>query len=188
MNLERRFETYHDQMVNTSVLRLPFNSSHSMLLLLPDDMAQLENAVSPAHVSKWLKWMKSRFGRSRINGKLLTVDSRSIGLCLSSYLLPRKYDVYVPKFSIKTSSSLKSVLTEMGMADMFGDRADLTGISEGQKLSISEVSRHNVDNVHILPTGTAVTADGLCFCRLFIKPPWTSTRLEPPPQLLQASE
>lgn len=101
---------------------------------------------------------------------------------------PRKYDVYVPKFSIKTSSSLKDVLTDMGMADMFGDTANLTGISEGQKLSVSEVRRYNVNNVHVRPTGTAVPADGLCFCRLFIKLPWMSMRLEPRPQLLQASE
>lgn len=65
MNLEHRFESYYDQTLNTSVLRLPFNSSHSMLLLLPDHMAQLEKALSPAHLSKWLKWMKSRFERSR---------------------------------------------------------------------------------------------------------------------------
>uniref|UniRef100_A0A674P2C9 Thyroxine-binding globulin n=1 Tax=Takifugu rubripes TaxID=31033 RepID=A0A674P2C9_TAKRU len=107
MNIEKRFETYRDQMFNTSVLHLPFNSSHSMLLLLPDDMAKLENAISAAHVTKWLKWMK--------------------------------YSVYIPKFSIKTSYSLKTVLTEMGMVDMFGDRADLSGIAEGQQLAVSEV-------------------------------------------------
>ncbi|TWW52985.1 Alpha-1-antiproteinase Alpha-1-antitrypsin [Takifugu flavidus] len=110
MNIEKRFETYRDQMFNTSVLHLPFNSSHSMLLLLPDDMAKLENAISAAHVTKWLKWMKYR-----------------------------KYSVYIPKFSIKTSYSLKTVLTEMGMVDMFGDRADLSGIAEGQQLAVSEV-------------------------------------------------
>lgn len=67
MNLERKFDAYHDQAVNTSVLRLPFNSSHSMLLLLPGNMTQLEDAVSPAHVNKWLKWMKPRFGNSAAN-------------------------------------------------------------------------------------------------------------------------
>lgn len=77
MNLERSFDIYQDQALKTSVLHLPFNSSHSMLLLLPDDMVQLENAVSPAHVSKWLKWMKPRFGKTRISCKPLTFDSGS---------------------------------------------------------------------------------------------------------------
>jgi len=110
MNMERRFDTYYDQAINTSVLHLPFNNSYSMLLLLPDEMETLESVICPSHVTKWLKWMKSR-----------------------------TYDIYVPKFSIKTSYSLKDVLIEMGMTDMFGDQADLSGISEGQKLVVSEV-------------------------------------------------
>lgn len=76
----------------------------------------------------------------------------------------------------------------MGMADMFGDRADLTGISEGQKMSVSEVRTLSVHHVHARPSGTAVSADRLCFYRLFIKLPWMWMRLEPPLQLLQALE
>ncbi|XP_060893726.1 serine protease inhibitor 2.1-like [Labrus mixtus] len=110
MNMEKLLDTYYDQKINTSVLHLPFNNSYSMLLMLPDDMATLENAICPGHVTKWLKWMRDRL-----------------------------YDIYVPKFSIKSSYSLKDVLTEMGMSDMFGDLADLSGISEGQKLAVSEV-------------------------------------------------
>ncbi|XP_070689205.1 alpha-1-antitrypsin-like protein GS55-MS [Pempheris klunzingeri] len=110
MNMEKLVDTYYDQAINTSVLHLPFNSSYSMLLLLPDDMATLENAICPNHITKWLKWMKSRI-----------------------------YDIYVPKFSIKSSYTLNDVLTEMGVTDMFGDRADLSGISEGQKLAVSNV-------------------------------------------------
>ncbi|XP_049906130.1 serpin A3-2-like [Epinephelus moara] len=110
MNMEERLDTYYDQAINTSVLHLPFNNSYSMLLLLPDDMATLENAICPGHVTKWLKWMKSR-----------------------------TYNIYIPKFSIKSSYNLNDVLQEMGMTDMFGDRADLSGISEGQKLAVSEV-------------------------------------------------
>eukprot|EP00064_Thunnus_orientalis_P008231 superscaffoldBa00000965_g8254 len=110
MNMERQFDTYYDQAINTSVLHLPFNNSYSMLLLLPDDMATLENVICPSHVTKWLKGMKSR-----------------------------TYEVYIPKFSIKTSYSLKDILIEMGMTDMFGDRADLSGISEETELLVSEV-------------------------------------------------
>uniref|UniRef100_A0A7N8YJJ6 Thyroxine-binding globulin n=1 Tax=Mastacembelus armatus TaxID=205130 RepID=A0A7N8YJJ6_9TELE len=110
MYREDSFDVYYDQAINTSVLHLPFSSSHSMLLMLPDNMATLENAICPAHITKWLKWMKNR-----------------------------KYEVYVPKLSIKTSYKLNDILTEMGMADMFSDRANLTGISEAGKLAVSEV-------------------------------------------------
>ncbi|XP_068461233.1 serpin A3-1-like [Clinocottus analis] len=110
MNMEERFDTYYDRAINTSVLHLPFNSSYSMLLLLPDDMSTLESAISPAYVTKWLKWMTSR-----------------------------THDVYIPKFSIKTSYNLNDVLTEMGMTDMFGDHANFSGVSDGQKLAISDV-------------------------------------------------
>ena len=60
MNMEDLFDVYIDKSINTSVLYLPFNSSSSMLLLLPDDMATLENAISPGNVTKWLKWKKSK--------------------------------------------------------------------------------------------------------------------------------
>ncbi|XP_075960907.1 serpin A3-5-like [Anarhichas minor] len=110
MNMEERFDTYYDRAINTSVLQLPFNSSYSMLLLLPDDMSTLENAICPAHVTKWLKWMTSR-----------------------------THDVYIPKFSIKTSYTLNDVLIEMGMTHMFGDRANFGGISDAHKLAVSDV-------------------------------------------------
>lgn len=71
MNMEQTFDTYYDQIINTSVLHLPFNSTYSMLLLLPDDMTTLENAICPSHVTKWLKWMKSRLEESEIKLKFL---------------------------------------------------------------------------------------------------------------------
>ncbi|KAJ0068046.1 hypothetical protein NL108_015096, partial [Boleophthalmus pectinirostris] len=112
MNEENNFQVYYDQAINTSVLHLPFNSSYSMLLMLPAEMETLEKAISPSYVTKWLKWMKSKS------------DMR--------------YNVFIPKFSIKTSYSLKEVLSEMGMTDMFGDRADLSGLAAGNKLAVSE--------------------------------------------------
>ncbi|KAF1377056.1 hypothetical protein PFLUV_G00217930 [Perca fluviatilis] len=110
MNLKASFHTFHDFELRTRVLQLPFNSSYSMLLMLPDVMATLENAISPSHITKWMKAMTRR-----------------------------RHDVYIPKFSIKTSYKLKDVLPGMGMTDMFGDHANLRGISEEQGLSVSEV-------------------------------------------------
>ncbi|XP_031165513.1 serpin A3-3-like [Sander lucioperca] len=110
MNLKDGFNTYQDNVLKTTVLQLPFNSSYSMLLMLPDFMATLENAIDPNLVAKWLKAMS-----------------------------PRRYDVYIPKFSIKTSYNLNNVLSGMGMKDMFGGRANLKGISEKQGLAVSSV-------------------------------------------------
>ncbi|XP_053187189.1 alpha-1-antitrypsin-like protein GS55-MS [Scomber japonicus] len=131
MNMEQDFDTCYDQAVKTSVLHLPFNSTSSMLLLLPDDMATLEKAVSPTQITKWLKQMKSR-----------------------------TYDVYLPKFSIKTTYSLNDVLAEMGMTNMFGARADFSGISEGEKLAVSKVVHQAT--LDIDETGaTAAAATGI---------------------------
>ncbi|KAK2837529.1 hypothetical protein Q5P01_014741 [Channa striata] len=127
MSLKEHLGVFFDQAINTSVLHLPFSSSHSMLLLLPDNMATLENAISPGHLTKWLKWMKYR-----------------------------RHQIYVPKFSIKTSYKLNNVLTEMGMTDIFGDRANLSGIVQGKKLSVSEVVHQatlDVDEVGAIAAG-----------------------------------
>ncbi|KAM4579166.1 serpin A3-5-like [Fundulus diaphanus] len=110
MTMENDVKTYNDQAIGTTVLHLPFSTTYSMLLLLPDNMIMLERNISPAHVTKWLKGMESE-----------------------------RYNIFVPKFSIKTSYKLNDVLTGMGMADMFGGRANLRGIADGQKLVVSEV-------------------------------------------------
>lgn len=71
MYMKKNVEVYYDQAINTSALHLPFSSSYSMLLLLPDNMETLENAIGPGHVTKWLKWMKSRLGKSKITLNLI---------------------------------------------------------------------------------------------------------------------
>ncbi|XP_075895068.1 serpin A3-5-like [Nelusetta ayraudi] len=137
MYKEQRFNVYRDLEINASVLHLPFNSSHAMLLMLPEDMNTLENAICPERVTKWLKWMKTG-----------------------------TYEVYIPKFSIKTSYSLKEVLEGMGMTDMFGDRANLTGIAEG-KLAVSEVVHQaTLDVDEAGATAAAATGVGIMLMSL----------------------
>uniref|UniRef100_A0A672YAW6 Thyroxine-binding globulin n=1 Tax=Sphaeramia orbicularis TaxID=375764 RepID=A0A672YAW6_9TELE len=80
-----------------------------------------------------------------------------------------RYEIFIPKFSIKTSYSLKDVLSQMGMTDMFGDKADLSGISEGQKLVVSKIVHHaalDVDEVGATAaaaTGIEITLTSLLF-------------------------
>ncbi|XP_078101268.1 alpha-1-antitrypsin-like protein CM55-MS [Sander vitreus] len=138
MNLKHRFHIYEDYELDTTVLQLPFNGPYSMLLMLPDVMSRLENAISPDHVTKWLKAMRLR-----------------------------RYDVYIPKFSIKTSYNLNNVLSEMGMTDMFGDRANLRGISEEQGLAVSEVvHKATLDVDEAGATAAAATGIGISLTAL----------------------
>jgi len=137
MNMEERFDVYIDQQISTTVLRLPFNSSYSMLLMLPDagqGLGELEEHICPMHLAKWLNWMK-----------------------------PRKYNLFVPKFSIKTKMNLNAVLRQMGVTDVFGASADLSGIAEN--IAVSEVVHQatlDVDEVG----ATAAGATGVGFVPL----------------------
>ncbi|XP_077377698.1 serine protease inhibitor A3M-like isoform X2 [Festucalex cinctus] len=139
MNKEDTFDVYHDLAIDTTILRLPFNSGYSMLLLLPDNMATLEKAISPQHITNWSKWMRKR-----------------------------KYNIFVPKFSIKTDYSLKEVLTEMGMTHMFDERADLSGISGGKKLFVSGVVHQATLDVDEAGA-TAAAATGIGFTPKFLE-------------------
>ncbi|XP_029999567.1 alpha-1-antitrypsin-like protein CM55-MS [Sphaeramia orbicularis] len=131
MNKEGGFDISYDREISTKVLHLHFTNSYSMLLLLPNDMATLERVISPSHVHKWLS---ERFSR--------------------------EINIFIPKFSIKTSYSLKDMLSQMGMTDMFSDQADLSGISEEQNLVVSEVVHQaslDIDEVG----GSAAAATGV---------------------------
>uniref|UniRef100_A0A3Q2CBX4 Thyroxine-binding globulin n=1 Tax=Cyprinodon variegatus TaxID=28743 RepID=A0A3Q2CBX4_CYPVA len=87
------------------------------------------------------------------------------------YLFFRKYNIFVPKFSIKTSYKLNDVLTGMGMTDMFGDRANLSGIAEGQNLAVSEVvHKATLDVDETGATAAAVTGIGITLLSLRIIP------------------
>nr|XP_021329699.1 alpha-1-antitrypsin homolog [Danio rerio] len=110
-----RLKVYYDAELSTKVLCLDYNDSFSMFLAVPDvhmgrkTIKDLEMTVSRQHIEKW---------------------RRSVS--------ERKVDIYVPKLSLKTSYSLKDILKGMGMADMFSDKADFTGVSE-EKIFVSKV-------------------------------------------------
>ncbi|KAJ8262916.1 hypothetical protein COCON_G00153730 [Conger conger] len=111
MHKQEYFHVYHDEDISTHVLQLHYNESVSMMLVLPEKGLQgLEEVVCKNHLKKWMTSVEKK-----------------------------KYHVYVPKLSLKTSYQLKEILSEMGITDIFGDTADLTGISEGGKLAVSKV-------------------------------------------------
>ncbi|XP_061116603.1 hibernation-specific plasma protein HP-55-like [Conger conger] len=130
---EDYFHVYHDEDISTHVLQLHYNESVSMMLVLPEKGLQgLEEVVCKNHLQKWI---------------------RSVG--------KKKYQVYVPKLSLKTSYQLKEILSEMGITDIFGDTADLTGILEGGKLAVSKVMhKATIDMDEAGATAAAATGIG----------------------------
>ncbi|KAL7836814.1 hypothetical protein AOLI_G00280980 [Acnodon oligacanthus] len=128
------FDAYYDHQLSAQVLILHYNDSFSMMLALPEKgLSALEETISTQHIVKWLRWKTKR-----------------------------KFEIYVPKLSLKTSYSLKNILTGMGMADMFTNKANFTGISSEENLFVSEADHQaSLDVDETGATATAVTGVGI---------------------------
>ena len=59
-----------------------------------------------------------------------------------------KIKLELPKFKIESEIPLKDVLMNLGITDMFGEGADLTGIDPSGKLYVSEVKQKAFIEVH----------------------------------------
>ncbi|XP_010778292.1 serpin A3-2-like [Notothenia coriiceps] len=79
------------------------------------------------------------FDAMRTKEDIFNVDDNNKVACPDDEYGDQRYDVFIPKFSIKTSYTLNDVLISMGMTNMFSDLADFSGISEGRKLAVSDV-------------------------------------------------
>ncbi|KAJ8285172.1 hypothetical protein GJAV_G00023120 [Gymnothorax javanicus] len=111
MYQEFGFLVFHDEESSADVLQLYFDDSVSMMLVLPEKgLKDLEEVVSRSHLEKWVRSVTRR-----------------------------KYRIYVPKLSLKSSYQLKEILSGMGITDIFEDTADFTGISEDEDLFVSKV-------------------------------------------------
>nr|XP_054510398.1 ovalbumin-like [Agelaius phoeniceus] len=97
------------------VLELPYTSGElSLLVLLPDDisgLAQLENKISFEKLAKWTS---------------------------SKVMEKKRVKVYLPRMKIEEKYNLTSVLTSLGMTDLFSPSANLSGISSAESLRVSE--------------------------------------------------
>jgi serine protease inhibitor len=96
------------------MLELPYEQHQlSMLILLPqkaDGLADLEKDLSAENLAKW---------RAKQTG--------------------RHVDLTLPKFKVTAEFKLKPTLSDMGMGIAFSDRADFSGISKSEGLTIAEV-------------------------------------------------
>ncbi|NXU14553.1 OVALX protein, partial [Pardalotus punctatus] len=97
------------------ILELPYASGElSLLVLLPDDISgleQLENKISFEKLTEWTS---------------------------SEVMEKKKVKVYLPRMKIGEKYNLTSILTSLGMTDLFSPSANLSGISSAESLKISK--------------------------------------------------
>ncbi|NXL54344.1 OVALX protein, partial [Podilymbus podiceps] len=97
------------------ILELPYASGQlSMLVLLPDDVSSLEQLENKISFEKLTEWTSP------------------------NVMEKKRVKVYLPRMKIEEKYNLTSVLTALGMTDLFSPSANLSGISSAESLKISE--------------------------------------------------
>ncbi|XP_017684213.1 PREDICTED: ovalbumin-like [Lepidothrix coronata] len=113
------------------ILELPYASGQlSLWVLLPDDISgleQLETAITFENLKEWTS---------------------------STKMEERKIKVYLPRMKIEEKYNLTSVLTSLGITDLFSSSANLSGISSAESLKVS--SAFHEASVEIYEAGSKV--------------------------------
>jgi serpin B len=122
MTQERTLQYGEDE--GLQILELPYEGDDlAMLILLPrrvDGLAELEKALIPENLNQWI-----------------------------TYLRERKIEVFVPKFKLASSFSLKEALVAMGMRDAFDQStANFAGMDGTTLLYISAAIHQAVAEVN----------------------------------------
>ncbi len=95
------------------ILEMPYAGEElSMLFILPknNDLESVENSLSRENLDAW----KNNFRKQNVN-------------------------IFIPRFKFETKYFLANDLAEMGMPTAFEDMADFSGLSDKNKLAISQV-------------------------------------------------
>ncbi|NXS78350.1 OVALX protein, partial [Erpornis zantholeuca] len=97
------------------ILELPFASEElSLLVLLPDDISGLEQLEKKISYDRLREWTSSKV------------------------MEKKRVKVYLPRMKIEEKYNFTSVLTSLGMTDLFSPSANLSGISSAERLRLSE--------------------------------------------------
>ncbi|KAM8920810.1 alpha-1-antiproteinase-like [Pelodytes ibericus] len=106
-----RYKIFMDQQLPCTIIEMPYKGNASMFLVIPElgKMHDIEEALSAETVLRWKNSAKASI-----------------------------IQLYVPRFSIRSSIDLKQVTSDMGMSDLFTRHADFSGITSDVKLKISK--------------------------------------------------
>ncbi|XP_067848057.1 protein Z-dependent protease inhibitor-like [Heptranchias perlo] len=110
----------HDKIHSCIILKLPYQGSASMLVVIPTDgeYLLLEDELTAELIDQWIKAMR-----------------------------PKKIELHFPKFKLDKSYKMEKKLKQLGMIKPFTNAADFSGISSSYQLKISQVIHKAVIDV-----------------------------------------
>ncbi|NWR01231.1 A1AT protein, partial [Paradoxornis webbianus] len=123
------YKAFSDRHLSCEVVRIPYKGDVAALFILPNKgkMKQLERALTKNTVSKWERSLQ----RWRM-------------------------ELHIPKLSISGTYDLKRMLMNLGVTDVFSDRADLSGITGNPDVKVSKATHKALLKIH--ENGTEVAA------------------------------
>ncbi|XP_065291839.1 ipis-1-like [Dermacentor albipictus] len=145
-----RYSMARSEELGVTALEIPYRGGKtSMVVLLPNDVEGLSNLEERLTAPKLAKLLNNLGGFADVE------------LCL-------------PKFKLEQAIGLKETLQEMGINDFFSSEADLSGISEKENLSASDVVHKAFVEVNEEGTeAAAATAVVMLDCCMSSMPPQT---------------
>ncbi|XP_049527225.1 serpin B3-like [Dermacentor silvarum] len=110
-----QFKVGQSAELKATLVEMPyFDETFSMVILVPDEV-------------EGLPFLEEQLTESRLRS------------ALNSLAMKDNVELTLPKFKLEYSASLKDVLSALGAKDLFSDSADLSGIFESGKASVSQV-------------------------------------------------
>ncbi|XP_038189639.1 serpin B6-like [Arvicola amphibius] len=134
------FKMTYVEEISTAILLLPYAGNElNMIIMLPDEHVELSTVEKEITYEKFIEWTR----RDKMDEE--------------------EVEVFLPRFKLKENYDMKDFLCKLGMTDAFEDRADFSGISSKQSLSLSKVLHKSFVEVNEEGTEAAAATSSVVF-------------------------